>query len=299
MAAPAVQPLRPKAARAGARHRVGERTGGAGPEAQPLVYIQLLVVQEGSKGWRGLQGVLGSGKPTGGKGVGAVVEHALGEMGGLSVSLDAEVAEHGVTFPAAQETDGVRVNLGTEEGGGSTRAQGAGREEEGINARGGGEGSGTVAKGIGDMAGLDRVPLAALSVVVAEERSISRRVGELEAAGDATEGFDGTEEGVGVGAMTHLFTTDSILLVREGQEGQGDGLDGLIVMQRHCRRRMLAPVDGEGDILEEEGLGPGVWIGGLQVLGRTEEPVEGNDDEIDGVAVEETKGRVVEVEDMD
>ena len=125
MAAPAVQPLRPKAARAGARHRVGERTGGAGPEAQPLIYIQLLVVQEGSKGWRGFQGMLGSGEPTGGKGVGAVVEHALGEMGGLGVSLDAEESEHGITFPVPEEADGIRINVGTEEGGGPARAKGA------------------------------------------------------------------------------------------------------------------------------------------------------------------------------
>ena len=46
--------------------------------------------------------MLGSGEPTRGEGVGAVVEHALGEMGGLGVSLDAQVSEHGIALPAAQ-----------------------------------------------------------------------------------------------------------------------------------------------------------------------------------------------------
>ncbi len=60
--------------------------------------------------------------------VGAVVEHALRELVAVDGSLYPEVPEHGVRFPAAQEHDGVTVDVGTEEGGRSARAEGASRE---------------------------------------------------------------------------------------------------------------------------------------------------------------------------
>ena len=62
----------------------------------------------------------------GGEGAGAMVEHELGVVVSMGGSLDAKVAEHGVGLPAAQELDGVRVDPGAEEGGGSARPEGAG-----------------------------------------------------------------------------------------------------------------------------------------------------------------------------
>ena len=230
--------------------------------------------------------MVGGGKGAGSEGEGAMVEHSLGVVGGLGVGLDAEVAEHCITFPAAEETDGIGVDVGTEKGGGSTRTQGAGREEEGIDAGGVGESSSTVAEGVGDMLGLDGVPALVERIEVLVERSVGRSVGALEALGDPAEGFDWTEERVRVWSVAHLFPADSILLVSEGQRGHGDGVESFGVIQRSCWAGVGAAIDGEGDVSEEEGLRPGIWIGGLQVLSWAEEPVEGDNDEVDGVAVE-------------
>ena len=59
-------------------------------------------------------------KPTRGKGVAAMVQHLLGVVGRLGVSLDAQVAQHGIRLPAAKEADGIGVNGGTQEGSGTT-----------------------------------------------------------------------------------------------------------------------------------------------------------------------------------
>ena len=243
--------------------------------------------------------MVGDGKGTRGEGEGAMVEHSLGVVGGLGVSLNAKVSEHCITFPAAEETDGIGVDVGTEEGGGSTRTEGPGREEEGIDASGVGEISSTVAEGVGDMLGLDGVPASVERVEVLVKRRVGRSIGPLEALGDPAESFDWAEERMGVGTVAHLFPADSILLVSEGQRGHGDGVESFVVIQRSCRAGVGAAMDGEGDVAEEEGLGPGIRIGGFQVLGGPEEPVEGDNDEVDGVSVEGSIGRVVEVEDLE
>ena len=49
----------------------------------------------------------------GGEGVAAMVDHGLGVVVGMGCCLDAEVAEHGVGLPAAQEGDGVGVDART------------------------------------------------------------------------------------------------------------------------------------------------------------------------------------------
>ena len=60
----------------------------------------------------------------------------------------------------------------------------------------------------------------------------------------------------------------------------------MLVIQR-CRRGMVdSAVDGEMDILEGEGLASSVGVGRFQALGRTQEPVEGDDDEVDDMGVE-------------
>ena len=68
-----------------------------------------------------------------GEGVGAMVKHTLGEVLGVNVGLDPEVAEHGVRFPTAKELDGILVNVGAEESSCSPRSETAGGEEEVVN----------------------------------------------------------------------------------------------------------------------------------------------------------------------
>ena len=67
-------------------------------------------------------------------GVGAIVEHALGECMGLCHGLDAKASKHGIGFPAAQELNGIFVNLSTQEGGGTAWTEAASTEKGRLNA---------------------------------------------------------------------------------------------------------------------------------------------------------------------
>ena len=78
--------------------------------AELLVVVEFVVGQEGMNGRRRLDWGLLVAKGLWVEGVGAVVEHSLGKPRGHG--LDAEVAEHGIGFPAAKEHDGVLVNVG-------------------------------------------------------------------------------------------------------------------------------------------------------------------------------------------
>jgi hypothetical protein len=52
----------------------------------------------------------------------------VGEGGGKRVSLNVEVPEHFVRAPATKEANFVGVDLGTEEGHGTTQSEGSGRD---------------------------------------------------------------------------------------------------------------------------------------------------------------------------
>ena len=58
----------------------------------------------------------------------------LGDVGVVGEGLDAEVDEHCVGFPAAEQFDGVLVDVGAEQRRGAARAKAAGAEQGGINA---------------------------------------------------------------------------------------------------------------------------------------------------------------------
>ena len=119
-------------------------------------------------------------KVGGHEGVGAVVEHALGELLGVDGGLDPEVPEHGIRLPSTEEHDGVTVNIGTEEGRGPARAEGPGRHLGRVDAGGGGDGLGGMPEGIGDVGGFDVVPFVVVRVrvVVLVDRRGGRRAGE-------------------------------------------------------------------------------------------------------------------------
>ena len=70
-----------------------------------------------------------------GEGVGAMVEHLLGE--GAGGGLDPQITEHGVGLPATQELDVVGVDASAEEGGGTSRPEGACTQEVRGDARDG------------------------------------------------------------------------------------------------------------------------------------------------------------------
>ena len=60
-----------------------------------------------------------------GKRVSAVVEHELRKVVGNGGGLDAQIAEHGIREPRAEELDGIAVCARTEEGGGTAWSEGA------------------------------------------------------------------------------------------------------------------------------------------------------------------------------
>jgi hypothetical protein len=152
---------------------------------------------------------------TGGESEGTGVDHALSKFGGEGMGLYPEVPEHGIRLPATQELDGVGVDIGTEEGGGAARAQGASRD------RVWGDPSfvlnlgSSMTKGVGDVARGDGVPVPAFARTVVVERSVGRGVDFLEVHADAGERFARAEEGIIGSGMTDLLPLDAVLLVIE------------------------------------------------------------------------------------
>ena len=57
------------------------------------------------------------------EGVEAMLEHALGVVVCHRADLHAQVRQHGVRTPAAENASGVRVDAGAQERGGTARAQ--------------------------------------------------------------------------------------------------------------------------------------------------------------------------------
>ena len=53
---------------------------------------------------------------------------------GLCHGLDMEVAEHGIRFPAAKKLNGVFVNLGAQEGSGTTGTEATSADEGRLDA---------------------------------------------------------------------------------------------------------------------------------------------------------------------
>ena len=86
---------------------------------------------DGRGGFAGEERVVRGHRPGGCEGVGAVPEHEAGIVCVAGRGRDAEVPQHGIRLPAAEELDlgGIFVDPSTEESTGSTRPQGPGREE--------------------------------------------------------------------------------------------------------------------------------------------------------------------------
>ena len=133
---------------------------------------------------------------SGGESVGAVVLHVLGNVRVVGEGLDAEVDEHGVGFPGAEQFDGVFVDVGAEQRRGAARAKAAGAEQGGINA-GETKSGGTGAKGGGHEGVADVVPGGV--VVVGVERSLGRGAMEPLMGSNAGKSAEGAQERIGGG----------------------------------------------------------------------------------------------------
>ncbi len=171
---------------------------------------------------------------SGGEGVVAMVEHALGVVAALSGGLDAQVSEHGVRFPSAEELDVVRVDVGAEEGSGPTRSERASAEKVGLDASGGLKGSGGVPQGVGDEGrfGVVPTPVERVGVVVTVNGCVVRSVVDAKVPGNACEGFDRADKRVVGSAVADEFAPDSVLLVSESQVRVCDAVDAVQIIQR-------------------------------------------------------------------
>ena len=228
------------------------------------------------------------------EGVGAVIEHLLGEA--AKVGLDAKVPEDRVRGPTAEELDVVGVFPSTEEGCGATRPQRAGAEKCGVDAGGFLERLGSDAKSSGDELDFHVVPLllGRVSVVVSGDGRVGCSVSALEPQRDAGESFRGAEERVAVGSMANSFPTHGVLLVREGECSVANSVDDLFIQRRLVSGKGFT-VDSESDVAEAEGLGA-AFASVVEVLGRPKQPVEGHDDEVEDMAVDFAVDRMLEVE---
>ncbi len=152
-------------------------------------------------------------------------------------------------------------------------------------------------EGVGHEGQFDGIPAEVITVGIVVKVDRGQRVGiaEVKTSRNATKSLDGAEEWVVVGAVANLLASHSILLVKERQRSMGDALDRVPVIQRCRGANKDGAVNGEVDVTEAEGLGPSLRVG-EQVFGRSEEPEERDDDEVDDVGVEHSKDGVRGVE---
>ena len=105
-----------------------------------------------------------------------VFEHVLGAVVTSRRGLDAQVSEHRVGLPAAEELDGELVDVGAEEGGGATRSEAAGTDSVRVDARLSVELRCGVTQGDGDVLGSDASRLSDVVIDSADRRVIRSRV---------------------------------------------------------------------------------------------------------------------------
>ena len=154
-------------------------------------------------------------------------------------------------------------------------------------------------KGVGDELGFDREPAVVfrVAVEVAVDGGIRCCTSLLETQGDASQSFGWAEEVIVVCLVADLLASNAVLLVKEAQSSMVNALHYLVIQR--CRGAIgdIAG-DGEGDVLEGEGMGSTVFVGCcvFELFGRAQEPLEGNDDEVDDVGVECPMFSVLEVE---
>ena len=155
---------------------------------------------------------------------------------------------------------------------------------------------GGMTKGIRDESRCDFIPVVVGCIEVVMKGCVGRGVVVLKVEAEAAEGFTGTEEGVVGGSVAQTLTLHAILLVNELQSRVRDLVDSCFI-QRGGRSVVHATIDGEVNVLEQEGLTLGIVAGrGLAVFSRPEEPEEGNNDEEDRGVVGLSIGGVLGVD---
>ena len=179
--------------------------------------------------------------------------------------------------------DGVGVDAGTEQSGGPTRSERAGRDQGRVDAGLVLDLKGGVSESVGDEAGRHVVPLVVVGADMMVERCLGGSVVLLKVECKTASGLAGAEEWIVGGGMTYFLAANAVLLVRELQSRVGY-LEDSLVIQRRGRSVVDLAVEVEVDVLEAESLGTAIFQG-VGVFGRAKEPEEGKDAEVDDMAV--------------
>ena len=95
--------------------------------------------------------------------------------------------------------------------------------------------------------------------------------------------------------MSYLLPTRGVLLVIEHKSAVSNAANGVRVIQRSLWGAVDGVVDGEVDVAEEEGLRASFGRLGVGVLGRSQQPEEGDNDEVNDVLVEDSVSGMLEI----
>ena len=121
----------------------------------------------------------------------------------------------------------------------------------------------------------------------------------MQALGNAAQGLGRAKEGVVIGTVAYLFAFHCVLLVGELEAALADVRDDVRVIQRRGWGPVDGVVNGEVDVSVLEGLGASLGHSRQGALGWSQEPEEGDDDEIDDVSIEGSILRVVDIQGVD
>ena len=152
---------------------------------------------------------------------------------------------------------------------------------------------------VGHELGLDRVPAGSCGmavIVMVVQRSVCRRMVVAQALDNAAQSLGRANERVCRGSMADLFAPDGILLVTEFERRVLDSADAVRVIQRCFQGVVDSATYRQVDLAQGEGLGARVFVGSEGVFGWSEQPEEGDHNEVTDVFVEGTVLEVVEIE---
>ncbi len=133
------------------------------------------------------------------------------------------------------------------------------------------------------------MPLVTVAVPVGADGCVDGRVMRPKVRSDASKCPSWAQELVIGAIVADRLAANSILLVIE-REGCVDVRIRVQVIQRRVvrgevSRPLVVPADTEHDVHESEGLGAAVVRLGFEVLGGSQEPVETDNDEVNGGSV--------------
>ena len=119
----------------------------------------------------------------------------------------------------------------------------------------------------------------------------------FQAPGDACQGLRGTEERVFVGTVADPLAFDTVLLLDKFQ-GCRAQVGKLVVIQGCVGGVVHHAANVKVDVSEFEGLACSVGGAGVATFGRSKQPVEDHDDEVNDVSIESSLDGALNADDI-